>query len=344
MAALVAVSCGHEPPPVAVVYTPSAAASSGALVRLTFNPGHDLSPSWLPDGSGFLYTNERTDRRDRDRCLALLPAAGGTIVREICNRTARAADSVNAFSSPAMSPDGRLVYVRSSAPISSISWPTVPYFQQLVIATWLDPAGARVLSSIPYTGPSGRIHQGLAQVRWLGDSSVVYVGQSVVYPGGDTLATGLEVDRLDFSGPARVLTMLPGTDQASSVATVGRDTVYFTRNGDSRVFRLDVTAGLVAVVHDFGAGTIARDVQVEVGRLVAVVGGAVSYADDPVLGPIQPDGGGALILVDLASGGETVLTAPTDFYRHAALAPDGRHVVAERVSGRTTDLYLLEVP
>jgi len=342
--ALVVISCAHEAPSTPGVYPPTQPAGSGSLVRVTFNPGADLGPSWLPDGRGFLYTTERIDRDDLDRCLALLPAAGGTIEREICNRTALATDSVNAFTAPAMSLDGRLAYLRTTAPISSISWPTAPYFQQLVIAPWDDPAGARVLRSIPYTGPSGRIHTGLAQVRWLGDSSLVYVGQRVVYPGRDTLATGVEVVRLDFGGQAPVLTMLPGTDEASSVSTVGRDTVYFTLNGDSRVFRLHVPTGSLAVVHDFGTGNIARDVQVAAGRLVAVVGGDVSYADDPVLGPIQPDHGGALILVDLASGGETILTLPTAFYRHAALAPDGRYVVAEQVFGPTTDLYLLEVP
>jgi hypothetical protein len=49
------------------------------------------------------------------------------------------------------------------------------------------------------------------------------------------------------------------------------------------------------------------------------------------------------VLVDLATGGETVLTRRP---RSAATprCPDGRHVVAEQVVGRTTDLYLVEVP
>ncbi|HSD31759.1 MAG TPA: hypothetical protein VLB49_07605 [Gemmatimonadales bacterium] len=346
--ALLAAACGHEAPSKPGVYPPNQPAGAGSLVRVTFNPGADLGPSWLPDGRGFLYTVERIDREDLDRCLALLPAAGGTIEREICDRIPGADDSVNAFTAPARSRDGRLAYVRATASLA-VGWPVAPYAQQLVVASWDRPMEARVLRTIPYPGPSGRIHHAVAQVRWLGDSSLVYVGQRVVYPGSgrdlDTVSTGLEIVRLDFGGPTPVLTMLPGTDQASSVATAGRDTVYFTRNGDSRVFRLHLPTDSVAVVHDFGAGNIARDVQIAAGRLVAVVGGLVSYADDPVLGPIQPDGGGAIILVDLASGAETVLSAPIDFFfRHAALAPDGRHVVAELVSGRTTDLYLLEVP
>lgn len=348
--ALIAISCSHEPPAPPGVYTPGQPSGSGALVRLTFNSGVDLGPTWLPDGSGILYTMERVDRADLDRCLALLPAAGGTIERQICDRTPAADDSVNAYTAAAVSSDGRLAYVRASASLA-VGWPRAPSTQELVVAPWDTPTAARVLRTIPYPGPSGRIHQSVSQVRWLGDSSLVFIGDKVDYPARclncslvDTLATGLEIVRLDFLGPNVALTMLPGTDQASSVATAGRDTVYFTINGDTRVFRLLVSTGALAVVHDFTVGGIARDVTVAAGRLLAVVGGNVTFTNDTVLGPIQRDSGGAIVAVDLASGAETTLTTALELYRHAVLAPDGRHAVAERLLGRTTDLYLLEVP
>lgn len=347
--ALLVSACGHEAPLKPGVYPPNQPAGSGSLVRATFNPGADLGPSWLPDGRGFLYTVERIDRDDLDRCLALLPAAGGTIEREICDRIPDADDSVDAYTAAAVSSDGRLAFVRATASLS-VGWPVAPYAQQLVVAPMDHPDRARVLQTIPYPGPSGRIHQAVTHVHWLGDSSLVYVGQKVNYsapcPGCDldTLPTGLEVVRLDFSGPATVLTMLPGTDQASSVTAAGNDTVYFTVNGDSRVFRLQVSSGALSTAHDFGAGNIARDVTVAAGRLAAVVGGKVSFGDDPALGPVQRDSGGTLVMVDLANGTETALTPPLEFYRRAALAPDGRHVVAERLLGRTTDLYLVEAP
>jgi len=318
-------------------------------VRLTFNPGADLGPVWLPDGSGVLYTSERLDRDDLDRCLALLPPAGGSITRDICDVNPAADDSVNAFSAPALSADGRLAYVRFTGSLST-GRPLAPDAGQLVLASWNRPGAASVLRGIPSPGPSGRIFQGLTQVQWLGDSALVFVGQKIEYARAcgaclaDTLPTGLEIVRLDLRGPTPVATMLPGTDQASSVAATGPDTIYFTLNGDSRVYRLQVSIDSLATVHDFGSGNIVRDVQVAAGRLVAVVGGSVSYLDEPGLGLVQRDGGGPLVLVDLASGSEALFTPPTATYRHAALAPDGRHVVAEFVSGRTTDLYLLEVP
>jgi hypothetical protein len=348
--ALLVAACGHEAPSTPGVYPPNQPAGTGSLVRVTFNPGVDLWPSWLPDGRGFLYTVERIDRDDLDRCLALLPAAGGTIEREICDRVPAADDSVDAYTAAAVSSDGRVAYVRATASLS-VGWPVAPLAQQLVVAPLDHPDRAQVLQTIPYPGPSGRLQQAVSQVSWLGDSTLVFVGQKVDYPAvcsnctlRDTLATGLEVVRLDFHGPAPVLTMLPGTDQASSVTAAGDDTVYFTVNGDSRVFRLQVSSGALSTSHDFGAGNIARDVAVAAGRLVAVVGGKVSFVDDPALGLVQRDSGGTLVVVDLASGAETALTPPLEFYRHAALAPDGRHVVVERLLGRTTDLYLLEVP
>jgi len=348
-------ACGHDQPLRPGSYAPDVPPGSGSLVRLTYNPGADVSPVWLPDGSGFLYTKERIDtaervmQPDRDRCLALLPPAGGTIQREICDRTPAADDSVNAYTSPAVAPDGRLVYVRASAPLDA-GWPRAPRYHELVVATLADPIHARVLQSLPYAGPSGRGHEEITQIRWVADSVLVYVAQHVAYltpplsSNTDTLPTGLELVRFDFSGPEPVLTMLPGSDQASSVAVAAPDTLYFTVNGDARVFSLALSTDAVAVVHDFGLGAIARDVQVAGRRMVAVVGGNVAFFTDPAAGPVQRDSGGPLILVDRATGIETTLTPAGLQFRHPALAPSGTSVVAELVFESTQDLWLVEVP
>ncbi len=349
LTALVPAGCAHDGPYVPGAYAPGGPPGVGALVRLTYNGGADLAPSWVPDGSGFFYTAERLDRPDRDRCLALLPAAGGTIAREICNRVPAAADSVDAFSAAAVAPDGRLAYVRASAPLD-VGRPLAPRFYQLVVATLADPHRVAVLRSFPHTGPSGRVHDGASQLRWVGDSVLVYVGQRVAYVPPcfrcppDTIPSGLELVRLDYGGPVPVLSMLPGSDQASSVVVVGRDTVVFTVNGDSRVFRLDLSSDSIAVLHDFGAGGIARDVQVIRNKLLAVVGGNVSFTNDPAVGPLQRDDGGPIFAVDLTTGTETQVTPAGLLFRHIALAPDGTRVVAELVVGATTDLWLVEVP
>ena len=339
--------CTHDVPSNPGRYTPDTPLSSGPIYRITYNPGADLAPSWLPDGRGFFYTVERLDRLDHDRCLASLPAAGGSIESEICDRLPMADDSVNALSSAAVAADGRLAYVRASAPLTA-GWPVAPHYQELVLATVAAPTETRVLQRIPYQGPSGRSHDQVSQVQWLNDNSLVYLASHVDYAAMcngcplDTLASGLEIVRFDLSGPTAVLSMLPGTDQASSVALVRPDTVYFTVNGDSRVFRLALASDSTTVVHDFGLGGIVRDVQVVGNRLVAVVGGNVSFTTDPPLGPTQRDGGGPLVMVDLSTGSERTLMDST--WRHPALSPDGTRLVAELVTGRTTDLWLVEVP
>ncbi|OLC09031.1 MAG: hypothetical protein AUH42_00060 [Gemmatimonadetes bacterium 13_1_40CM_70_11] len=340
-------ACEHTSPFQAGPYAPTGPLGSGSPLRLTYNPGQDLTPVWLPDGSELLYARERFDRSDRDRCLARLPAGGGAITGELCDRIPAADDSTDAYQWPAPDTDGRLVYVRASslAALGSLA----PHDQQLVLGTFDGSAPVRVLRSIPYQSPSGRGTEAVAQIRWLNATTLLYVGQRVTYPRpcanclADTIPTGLELVTMDLSAPTPTLDTLPGTSLASSVALAGSDTVYYTVDGDSRVFRLVLSTRAATVVHDFG-GPIARDVQVAGTRLVAVVGGDVSFTYDSNLQPVQRDGGGVLHLVDLTSGADVILTNTTLAFRHPALAPSGTLVVAELVTGRTTDLWAVAVP
>jgi hypothetical protein len=357
--ALVAASCGHEGAFTPTNYTPGQPAGSGSLVRLTFNPGQDLGPAWLPDGTGFLYTVERLDRSDRDRCLARMPAAGGSIEREICNLTAASRDSVDAYSAGAVSAAERLVYVRASAPIG-FGWPLSPRRHDLVLATLADPRRVTVLESFPVAAPSGHDHDEAAQIRWLSDQALVYLAQSVKYVrpcqscGMDTITIGVEIARLDLGGGAPALSILPGTDQASSFTTVGSDTVYFTVYGDSRVFRLTLGSGALDVAHDFGGGALPRDVQVAGNRLVAVVGGHVEFGVDSVLGPIARDRGGEVHVVDLPSGVDQIQPVTDMLFRHLALDSSGHIMIAEGYSivvvppdttfSTVSDLWRFELP
>jgi hypothetical protein len=328
-------------------YAANGPLGAGAPLRLTYSPGQDRMPASLPDGSGILYSRERIDRRDLDWCVARMPAGGGSLTAELCDRLPAADDSTDAYQWPAPASDGRLAYVRATSPtgLGGIA----PYASQFVLGTLDGSRPAQVLRSIPYQAPSGRGHEAIAQVRWLTPSTLVYVGQRVTYiiPCGgcpvDTIPTGLELVRMDLATLPPTLSIVPGTDLASSVAVVGADTVYYTVNGDSRVFRRALSTGDTAVVYDFG-GPIVRDVQVVGARLVAVVGGSVSFTTDSVLGPVQRDNGGTLHLVDLTTGVDLVLTNPTLGFRAPALMPGGKQVVAELVTGRTTDLWMVTFP
>src|SRR2546430_16303412 len=79
-----------------------------------------------------------------------------------------------------------------------------------------------------------------SQIHWLGPNSIVYLAERVVYFAAcsncpvDTLRSGIEIVKADWGGPVPVFAMLPGSDQASSVALAGPDTLYYTTNGDGR--------------------------------------------------------------------------------------------------------------
>jgi hypothetical protein len=159
---------------------------------------------------------------------------------------------------------------------------------------------------------------------------------------------------MDLKSAPGSVTTVPGTDSASSVALGAGDTIYYTLANNSRVFRRTLGTGDTATVWDFGAAGIARDVQVRAAKLYAVVGGVVSYAHDPSLGPIQRDQGGVVHAVDLVFGSDAALPAAGRLYRHLALSPDGQRIVAEgydfgvtgvdTVVSRHATLWLLDAP
>src|SRR4029077_8887187 len=160
--------------------------------------------------------------------------------------------------------------------------------------------------NLPYAvTPGGTMHYGIADVRWLGDSAVIYVAQLVAYGTcprcRDTLRTGIELARMDLGRAPGAVTSIPGTDSASSVALGAGDTIYYTVAGDSRVLRRTLGTGDTATVWDFGGTGVARDGEVRGQRLYAVVGGIVVYQHDPFFGALQRDSGGTVYAVDLAA-------------------------------------------
>lgn len=350
--AVLLAACEHGAPFRPGDYAPDGPFGPLPATRLTLNPGTDLTPAWRPGGGGIWYSAERLDRRDRDHCLAELPPEGGAIRRWVC-RTTASDDSINVLDNPAVSGDGRLVYVRSSGSLR-FGRPLGPSAQQLVLATLdaLPPdAPTRVLQPLPTVAPGGRVHEAISHIGWLGLTRLVYLEETVRYPrpcsscAPDTVRTGIEIVTLDFAAATPVLAVVPGTDSASSVAVGATgDTIYFTRNGDSRVYRHAFSSGQTDTVFDFGAAGIARDAQVANGRLVAVVGGDVTYVVDSILGGAQVDGGGSLHVVILATGADTVLGDTSFLFRRPAFAPGGRRVAAERWTNGSADLWLLEAP
>jgi hypothetical protein len=341
-------ACRHSEPFRPGTYGPDSILTAGDPARLTYNLGQDLMPAWAPSGGAIVYTAERLDRADRDRCLAFLPPAGGAIDRYVC-RTTAADDSLNVFDQAALSTDSQIVYVRASN--TRAIFRIGPDAQQLIVAPLDDPNNARVLRSLPFTSSWGTTYDALSHLTWLGKNRIAALGERVTYPRGcrscaaDTVRTGIGVLTIDFSGSSPVLANLPAGDSASSLAAdASGDTLYFTRDGDSRIYRFVFSKHATDTVYDFGGAGIARDLSLSHGTLAAIVGGDVSYAVDSVLGGSQPDHGGDLFL--LKAGTAAIQLGDSSWrFRRPALSPDGRLlVVSAWTVAPTADLWLFQVP
>jgi len=328
--AVLLAACEHAAPFQPADYGPSGPFNTTSPTRLTLNPGRDVAPAWLPGDASIVYTAQRLDRVDGDNCFAVLPPGGGAISRYVC-RTPGANDSIDAFWEAAVAPDGQIAYVRASSVLPAIPFP--PDAQALVVATLADPNNARVLRTIPYTSPAGLV-QGVSHIHWLSPTRLVFLSEDVTYPRAsqsqDTVHTGLQIGVVDFGGPAPVLTIVPGTSGATSVAVgATADTLYFALAGDGRVLRYAFSSDQTDLGHDFGSGRAVRDVAVAGGRLFAVVDG-------------RADLGGDIHIVNLTTGADSVATAPTSgqvvLSRRLAPTADGRRVVSQ---GRTVVIRTL---
>lgn len=347
IAALVlsATSCSHSD-----AFTPADPAtdqpfSSTPPVRLTYSPLADLTPSWLPDGSAFIYAfGDPVSRLQNDQCLGIMSPTGGTR-RGICNLNPFASDSTDTFSSPAVSAGGQLAYVRGSKPLTAQD----ERYLALVYAPLSDPAQFVAARTFPFQG-DGAFYTTAEDLSWLGETRLLLLGMTdtsiqCADPPACSFAvlvrSGRNILLADLADGGAVMTPVPGTTWASSVARGGSDAeIYYTVAASSAVLRAALPGGASSVAHDFGSGGIARDVTVAGSRMAAVVGGFVTVYDDGAGSPIQQDVAGHLFLVDLGTGTEQELTAPLTLFRHPALAPDGSSVVAEAYPLRVTQFPL----
>jgi hypothetical protein len=327
---LLAIGCGHTDSFTNPSQSSDQPFDAAPPVRLTLNTGSDRDAAWLPDGSGILYSAAQSSRADADVCLALLPPTGGSQRRLYCD-VPGGADLRDAIQTPAPSSDGRLAFL---AAISTVNG-QIPFSQAISVSPSLDPSAAIQVRTFPYTTSDGQVHRTAGELRWLSSGTLVYLGENLEartpcqFCPIDTLVAGLAIATLDVSSPGSTPTIVPGTQFASGVSPgESSDLIYFTLGGDTRVFQRSLSTGSTQLIHDFGSEGIARDVQVQAGRMVATVGGRVAFSTDSTLGPMQWDSGGVVHLVDLASGADTPLPGP-GLFRRPVLSPTGDHIVAE---------------
>jgi hypothetical protein len=332
---LLLAACEHSSAPAGGSWGEEGPFQPGDPVQLTYSEGSDRTPQWGNHPADVLYAFDdiRTTGSDRLGCVGAIPALGGTRTFQTCPIVP--GSGTGSLTWPAEREDGTLAYHRT--------W--ISGFMTLAelvrLPTGEGAAPVRLLP-VPFFEPNaGKSMQGVANLQWLGRDSLIFIGQGVVHSLNDNVESGFEIVLLAAAEGTSGVSGLPGTTWASSLALgATTDTVYFTLGGDSLVYRRVRSTGATDTVANFGALGIARGVQVRAGRVVAVVGGDVTWGPHESLGMAQYDEGGPIYFVDLGAGIPTPAGQPYDRYFTPALAPDGSAVIAAQFG----DLWRIALP
>jgi hypothetical protein len=340
-------ACAHGDPFGSGTPTRNGPFAPGTPLRLTYSPGQDLEPAWLPADSGILYVLQQVEYPDDDRCLGVQPAGGGTLRARKCFTRDLAHLSTDALETPAVAASGILAWVEAHGPAGAIQ----PASAGIRVGNLATVDTGRIVRSLPYFAASGQVHTTATHLGWLGADTLVYVGAEVLYTRAcstcklDTLVTGRDVVLLDLNDPSGTPTVVPGTTSASSVFPASdRTALYYTLGGDSRVYRRLLASGDTSTVADFDTLGIVRDATVIDSVVIAVVGGQVSYNTNPLFDRLQTDSGGLLVREDLRTGVRSLLGDGSLYYRHPRPSGDGQFVVAQGTvpaGAQEPDLWLL---
>ncbi len=328
---LALLGCNHTEPFGATDYRSVGPLLPGSPTRLTYDSGVDTRASWLPNGTAFIYTQEQFHAYDDDRCLAVMPKTGGTTARTICALNDPDQDTLDDFESAAVSPAGRLAYVRTSMRANVGRY--TPDYAALVLTSFASPDSFASLLHLPYIGPSGQGVDGITDPHWLDPSTLIFVANQVTYACAnvgctqvDTSVTPVEIERLDVTTGNAQPTVVASTAGATCLSVVGTDTIYYAFNGDSLVHRRILSSNADTVVFNFGPGAV-TGVSVARGRMAATVSGA-------------------LHVVTLGSASDQVLLS--GIVSHPAFDPTGHLLVADYVPipapATPPDLWLWTIP
>ena len=205
--------------------------------RLTFNPGDDRNPSVRGD---MLVFSRLDGFHGRERCVALLAAAGGTLHRTMCPLPpASPADSfVDTWVEPALSPDGRqIAFVwQQGSPAGYYTWT-----RYLVVAPATDPAHPTFSWQSWYVLPDGRTATAVLKPMWRDPMTIRFLASYErvfkVKGGGaerltDTLVDAYTLVDLDLAAGGTVA-IVPGADSAIAYAPARSGGFWLVKSSDS---------------------------------------------------------------------------------------------------------------
>lgn len=304
--------------------------------RLTFNLGDDRDP--FVHGDTTAYSRLDPEHSSWDRCLALLPTDGGTIIAQYCPPLE--ANTVNAWLEPALSPDGsRIAFLWQRG--SEIT--AAPTSDTLVIAPADDPSHPTYLRKLDSLDASRNIGLLYPQkpvwvnghtLRFLYSTFVItYVKTGTPRYADTTIGAASLVD-LDLRTGA--IRDVPGARGAQTYAQAPDGGVWFTR--------FDSTGALsAATLLHLAPGSRTPDTVGIFSGPVTDVANAGGVAVGLLLGDTVTE------VLDPATGSTTMLPAFPTPARRIAAASGGRIVVARDVTtappyGDRANLWLYKLP
>lgn len=300
--------------------------ADGLPVRLTFNPAEDRDPSTV--GDTVVFSRLEPGRDDLDRCIALLPAAGGTLFHVACPGGDRSDDQLDAWLQPTVT-GARVAYLRQRSRIGVIA----PAYRDIIVASLSRPDRPTAQFPVRFTvtGASAYDVRGL---RWRDEDKLVFVAGQDSFPGmgsaRDTLFNPLALVELHVgTGDLRII---PGTQRVASYWLSDDGSIWFVRSDDSAVLRRIEAGSDTSVV----AGAFSQQVVA-----VAVVGGSPTG----LYGLRLPSGNvWVLERIDTESGEPADTIMFSGVARHMVPIGSTRSVIVEVRGSGSWDLWRVDLP
>lgn len=219
--------------------------SAGSPARLTFSAADDRFANWTDDGEGIFYSFRAPNRTDRDRCLGLLPAEGGTRLFELCEHRLAFADSTDFVASGALSTDGKLLYLQATSRRNA----QLPGVTRLYLSDTTSRAVRRVLLTMPIALGATSVDW-LADMHWTGPDTFIGLAQqfTVVSVGAgaarDTVFVPVAVVRGTVTAQGATLSPIAGTEGASEYSVIEGGTALMIRTVGFTLKRLPIQGGV----------------------------------------------------------------------------------------------------
>ncbi len=326
-------ACAHEAPYAWMGPDTVGPFPSGLPRRLTFNSGDDRGPAVT--GAALVFSRLDPSRPGRERCLAFLSAAGGTLRRQACPPTIPADTFVDTWVEPALSPDGdRLAFVwQKGTPSGYYTWT-----RDLVVAPVGEPGRPTFSWQAWYVLPDGRIATAVMKPVWLGRDTLRFLAAyervfKVKGGGADRLTdTVMDVYSLvDLDLATGVAGVVPGADSTIAYAPAPGGGLWLVKSSDStRLLLLAPRADTTMTLATFSEPVV---------DLTNVGGVAVGLFASGLQGE----------WIDLATGARGSLGAATPIRRIVAVPGTRAFVVeleksAEPLTAEGANLWLFGLP